>query len=122
VGVCRVACDGHRDCGEGGYCSENGACREGGACYHPLDCDIAQNDYLRLRCRGYGNCVDGTCGWICGPEACRDLTDVLPWLGFCERLLGYAVVDGQCQAVRGCDDLGLGFFEDMRTCEGTCGG
>jgi hypothetical protein len=43
------------------------------------------------------------------------------WLGFCDQELGFAVVDGTCRSVSGCEDLGLTFFRDLGSCNASCG-
>ena len=58
------------------------------------------------------------------PQQCDDLSDV--FFGICDMFLGYAVVDGICQGVSGCDwivnqiDYSDIFFNSIQECEQNC--
>jgi hypothetical protein len=120
-GRCRTSCEGRLECGRGDYCSTNEACREVGACFHPLDCGLPQNRFIHEGCVGYGECGRlGSCSWICGNAQCRDFSNIIPWLGSCEVVLGYGIVNGECRAISGCDNLDLDLFRDMDSCRQGC--
>ena len=119
-GTCRAPCKEDSDCGSGQYCSSSGYCRDDGACWENTDCNLAGNHWPHIECVGYGYCGDdGQCGWECGVAECQDLSDV--FFGFCDMLLGVAIVDGSCQYVSGCDDYGYSFFNSMDACNKACG-
>jgi hypothetical protein len=119
-GTCRVPCAGNAQCPTDRYCSAtNNVCRDDGACFDDFDCDASANDYPRLRCVGYGDCAGGTCTYQCGSEACRDVAGTS--FGYCNAVLGWAVVSGQCSQVSGCDARGHAFFNSQSECVTTCG-
>ncbi len=123
-GVCRDRCEHNNpdpvdECGARRYCSRNDACRPIGECFDHLDCELRINSWPHIECVGYGVCGDeGECGWRCGDARCRDLSDV--WFGPCERLLGFGIRDGVCEAISGCDDPEYPMFETRRECQDLC--
>lgn len=129
-GTCRQPCDFDNpdpvdECGRQRYCSRNDACRGFGDCFDHLDCELNTNGWPHIECVGYGVCGAGddgqrTCGWRCGDARCRDLSDVIASFGACERLLGFGVVNGQCEAVSGCGDSDYPLFETRRECQDLC--
>ena len=74
-------------------------------------------------CVGYGVCRnDGQCGWECGDVSCRDLALPVPFgeFGFCEMILGFGVVDGECASISGCERQGQVLHDSLDACEATC--
>ncbi len=39
---------------------------------------------------------------------------------WCEMMLGYGVVNGDCELISGCDDQGYPLFDDLAACYETC--
>ena len=112
-------CTGDAECPSNGYCaSSDDACRDDGTCLDDLDCDAVGNTYARPACVGYGECNGGICSQLCGDGACRDISDVA--FGFCEMELGWAIVNGSCTLISGCDARGFAFFETQSACRTTC--
>ena len=117
-GRCRRACTADADCGAAQYCAPGGLCRDIGACLTPLDCDVASNTFPRDDCNGFGLCNAGTCGWGCGPVACRDLSGAIN--GFCTQSLGWGVIQGVCTEIQGCDAEGYTLSPSEQDCRTTC--
>lgn len=54
-------------------------------------------------------------------DKCANLTDPVSVFGDeCDDVLGYAVVNGMCQPVQGCNSLGYEFFSSFEECRGEC--
>lgn len=112
-------CTSDADCPSTRYCaSSDDVCRDDGTCWDDLDCDLAGNTYAGPACVGYGECSAGTCSDQCGDSSCRDLAEVS--FGFCEMELGWAIVNGACTLISGCDARGFTFFETLSECRTTC--
>jgi eight-cysteine-cluster-containing protein len=120
-GVCHRPCRSNNDCAARQYCASDGLCADDGQCEQSVDCNVPGNDYLHIACVGRGVCPEfgGQCGWQCGTApSCDDLRGID--FGPCDRFLGYAVVDGQCRPVSGCDGRGYNFFPTLERCEAQC--
>lgn len=118
-GKCRRPCA-NTPCPSGQYCSaSNTVCRDMGACLDHLDCDAsANNNYTHDACGGYGICNAGSCSWVCGDPACRDLEGL--YFGFCNTSLGWAIVDSSCQEIFGCDAGGYTMHASLAACTAAC--
>ena len=116
------ACGSERDCGEGQYCAADGTCRFDGTCREVQDCSAPGNAWDHPACEGFATCERDTCGWVCGSggPTCDDLSG--EDFGDCDAVLGVGVVDGVCRDVSGCDTGGIELFEDLASCEESCGG
>lgn len=122
-GVCRVPCDENLDCPADQYCSSNGTCRDDGTCFEPVDdCDAAGNSYTHISCAGYSRCSGGLCAWDCGFPQCRDLAEIFGsgFYGFCDQVLGWGVLNGQCAPISACADPNLPLFADQASCQLAC--
>lgn len=118
--ACPQACRSSDDCDADEYCALGGVCLEDATCEIPVDCIQEGNDYPIPRCVGYPSCSDaGLCLYQCG-QGCIDLVGVD--FGSCEDIMGYGMVEGACQAVRGCSPLDLGFaiYETLDECKAAC--
>lgn len=117
-GKCRVPCKDDEGCGDEQYCAPQGFCRDFGACFELSDCSAASNAWAHIECVGYETCESGACGWECGDPQCQELGGV--FFGFCDAVLGAAIIGGTCQEVSGCDAGGYTLFESLESCQTTC--
>jgi hypothetical protein len=117
-GKCRVPCKDDTGCGAEQYCAPQGYCRDFGACFELADCSAPTNEWFHILCVGFATCESGTCGWQCGNPECQDLSGV--FFGFCDAVLGAAVIGGTCQTVSGCEAMGYKLFENLEACEQSC--
>ena len=121
-GVCRKPCANDGECPTEGYCSVGEVCRKDGSCFEHRDCDLAGNAFpVAVGCIGYAVCDPSQeCVWECDTRraACRDLAGLA--FGPCDMVLGWAVIQGACVSVSGCDARGYEFFPDADTCNTSC--
>jgi len=123
-GVCRSSCRDNSDCNDDAYCATDGLCHDNGSCDIEADCNVAGNAYNHIMCIGYGTCNGGglgggQCGWTCGNAQCDDVGGVD--FGMCDMFLGYKMVNGRCEGVSGCGNLGFQFFNTASECRRSCG-
>jgi|GEM_PF-1498289 len=123
--VSATTCASDADCGDG-YCAANGQCEAHGSCNVDADCTNDANEwddgiFCIATTTWHAGCEQGTCEVQCLPinlPMCEDVGDID--FGLCEMLLGYAPVNGQCQAVSGCSNQGMNFYATQAECESVC--
>ena len=60
-------------------------------------------------------------GLACGHTLCDDLSVNDINFGMCDMVLGYGVVEGQCQTISGCAlPPGIELFGTMQACNASC--